>query len=150
MTQGKFASVPIVSGTTDDEGTMFGLSSLNVTYVSTSSIYGYVVVTLANIYSRSFRTEDQFRQYMSTVWYPRNPVSELDQLWTFYPADVTKGSPFDTGNKNALTPQFKRISAFIGDSVQDGPRRTFLQKASTKNKVWAYCELRGMTCGSSC
>ncbi|PPQ79365.1 hypothetical protein CVT25_002635 [Psilocybe cyanescens] len=114
VTQGKFASVPIVSGTTDDEGTMFGLSSLNVT------------------------TEDQFRQYISTVWYPRNPVSELDQLWTFYPADVTAGSPFDTGNKNALTPQFKRISAFIGDSVQDGPRRTFLQKASTNTKVWAY------------
>ncbi|KDR85794.1 hypothetical protein GALMADRAFT_387164 [Galerina marginata CBS 339.88] len=118
VTQGKFASVPVVSGTCDDEGTLFGISSLNVT------------------------TEDQFRQYISTVWLPRNPASELDQLWTFYPPDITAGSPFGTGNQNALTPQFKRVSAFIGDSVQDGPRRTFLQKASTKQKVWSYLSKR--------
>ncbi|KAF8971827.1 alpha beta-hydrolase [Flammula alnicola] len=113
--QGNFAKVPFVAGTCDDEGTLFGLSSLNIT------------------------TDDGFKQYVSSVWLPRNPASELEQLWTFYPSDITQGSPFGTSNANALTPQFKRISAFIGDSVQQGPRRAFLQQASAAGqKVWTY------------
>ncbi|KAF5312786.1 hypothetical protein D9619_002535 [Psilocybe cf. subviscida] len=117
--QGKFANVPIVSGTCDDEGTLFGLSSLNVT------------------------TDADFRNYISSVWLSKNPVSELDALWSYYPADVAQGSPFNTSSSNALTPQFMRVSAFIGDSVQQGPRRMFLNKAvSQGQKVWSYLSRR--------
>ncbi|CAA7264894.1 unnamed protein product [Cyclocybe aegerita] len=118
LPQGKFANVPIVSGTCDDEGTLFGLSSLNIT------------------------TEEQFRQYISSVWLPRIPASELEQLWSLYPSNSASGSPFDTGEKNALTPQFKRVSAFIGDSIQHGPRRFLLQEASKRTKVWSYLTKR--------
>ncbi|PPR05604.1 hypothetical protein CVT26_009125 [Gymnopilus dilepis] len=118
VTKGAFANVPLVSGTVDDEGTLFGISSLNLT------------------------TEADFRTYIETNWQPRNPVDTLEQLWTYYPADPSAGSPFGTGKSNALTPQFKRVSAFISDSVQNGPRRLFLQQASKKAKVFGYLTKR--------
>ncbi|PPR02364.1 hypothetical protein CVT24_011708 [Panaeolus cyanescens] len=112
--QGKFANVPILSGICDDEGTLFALSSLNVT------------------------TEDDFRGYISSVWQPRNTPEELAPLWNFYTSNAADGSPFNTGTQNTLTAQFKRVAAFIGDSIQLGPRRIFLQKASKTQTVWAY------------
>ncbi|KAF8893671.1 carotenoid ester lipase precursor [Gymnopilus junonius] len=118
VTKGAFANIPLVSGTVDDEGTLFGISSLNIT------------------------TDADFRSYVETNWQPRNPVDTLDQLWTLYPADPAAGSPFDTGKANALTPQFKRVSAFISDSIQNGPRRLFLQQATTKAKVFGYITKR--------
>jgi hypothetical protein len=67
----------------------------------------------------------------------------IDQLMELYPSDITQGSPFDTGILNAITPQFKRISAFLGDSVFQAPRRWFLQNALKNNpNVWVYCELQ--------
>jgi hypothetical protein len=54
-----------------------------------------------------------------------------------YPSDVTQGSPFDTGLDNAFTPQFKRISAFQGDVVFQGPRRWMVENKVTTD-VWVY------------
>ena len=55
-----------------------------------------------------------------------------------YPDDVTKGSPFGTGTKYAITPQYKRLAAFQGDAVFQAPRRFFLQERSNKQHAWAY------------
>lgn len=59
----------------------------------------------------------------------------------FYPSDVTQGSPFDTGILNAITLQFKRIAALLGDSVFQAPRRWFLQNALKSNPdIWVFRE----------
>jgi acetylcholinesterase len=55
-----------------------------------------------------------------------------------YPQDIARGSPFGTGDQNAITPQFKRISAILGDLVFQAPRRFFLRHRSGKQKTWSY------------
>lgn len=70
------------------------------------------------------------------------PASTIDTLLNEYPADITQGSPFGTSVLNALTPQFKRIAAFQGDAVFQGPRRWLLENTVAKNtNVWSYREL---------
>ncbi|KAJ6555002.1 hypothetical protein DFH09DRAFT_924326, partial [Mycena vulgaris] len=59
-----------------------------------------------------------------------------------YPNDITKGSPFDMGILDALTPQFKRIPAFQGDGVFQAPRRFFQQSRSGKQKQWGFLRKR--------
>ena len=39
---------------------------------------------------------------------------------------------------NALTPEFKRISAFNGDVVFHGPRRLFLDNLSGRQNAWSF------------
>ncbi|KAF8971835.1 carotenoid ester lipase [Flammula alnicola] len=112
--QGKVMNIPIVSGNVDDEGTLFSLSSLNVT------------------------TDEQFREYISTVFVPGANSTELDPLWSYYPSDPSIGSPFNTSGFNEITPQYKRISAFQGDVVFQAPRRFFLNHLSGKQKIWSY------------
>jgi len=58
----------------------------------------------------------------------------------YYPQNITQGSPFDTGDSNALTPQFKRIAAFQGDAAFQAPRRFFLQQRSGSQNAWAFRE----------
>lgn len=61
--------------------------------------------------------------------------------WLFdklYTSDITKGSPFDTGYMNALTPQFKRMAAIQGDLVFQAPRRFFLQHRAGKQPTWSF------------
>ncbi|KAH9486207.1 Lipase 4 [Psilocybe cubensis] len=116
--EGKIVNVPVVSGNVDDEGTLFSLSSRNVT------------------------TDEQFREYVSTVWVPGASESELEPLWDYYPSTLSQGSPFNTSNFNDITPQYKRISAFQGDVVFQAPRRFFLQNISGKQKIWSYLSWR--------
>lgn len=47
-------------------------------------------------------------------------------------------SPFDTGYKNVITPQNKRISAMLGDAIFQAPRRQFLRVARHTQPVWSY------------
>nr|ACN78942.1 lipase [Diutina rugosa] len=98
---GKYAHVPVIIGDQNDEGTIFGLSSLNVT------------------------TNAQAREYFKQSFIHASDA-EIDTLMTAYPQDITQGSPFDTGVLNALTPQFKRISAVLGDLAFTLARRYFL------------------------
>lgn len=60
---------------------------------------------------------------------------------THYTNSITAGSPFDTLILNALTPQFKRMAAFVGDAVFQAPRRFFINQVASKQKVWSYCML---------
>jgi hypothetical protein len=57
-------------------------------------------------------TDDQFINYIRTVWVPEATTAEGNTLNMLYPSDQIDGSPFDTGLLNILTPQFKRIAAF--------------------------------------
>ncbi|CAA7261544.1 unnamed protein product [Cyclocybe aegerita] len=117
--QGKVAKIPYVTGNCDDEGTLFSLSSLNVT------------------------TESQLKSYAKTIFLPGATNEEIEQLATLYPGDITEGSPFDTGVLNAITPQIKRIAAFQGDGIFQAPRRWMLQNTLPSNpNVWVFLSKR--------
>ncbi|KAJ6624409.1 carotenoid ester lipase precursor [Mycena sp. CBHHK59/15] len=116
--QGKVANVPFVTGDCDDEGTLFSLSTLNIT------------------------TDAEFIQYIQSVWLPQGTAAQAKTLQTLYPSDITQGSPFDTSILDALTPQFKRIAAFQGDGVFQAPRRFFQQNLSGKQNQWAFLSKR--------
>ncbi|KAI0718159.1 carotenoid ester lipase precursor [Cerioporus squamosus] len=113
--QGSVASIPFVTGDCDDEGTLFSLSTLNIT------------------------TEAGLRDYIVSNYIPDISQSDLDQLLKVYPADITQGSPFNTSIANALTPEFKRLAAMQGDLVFQAPRRFFLQNRSSKQSTWSFC-----------
>ncbi|KAF9046245.1 carotenoid ester lipase precursor [Panaeolus papilionaceus] len=115
----KIANIPYVTGNCDDEGTLFSLSTLNIT------------------------TESQLKNYIKTVFLPGVTDAQLDKLADLYPGDITQGSPFNTGILNALTPQFKRIAAFQADGVFQAPRRWMLQNTLPTNpNVWAFLNKR--------
>ncbi|KAH9891908.1 carotenoid ester lipase precursor [Cubamyces lactineus] len=116
--KGSVASVPFVTGDCDDEGTLFSLSTLNIT------------------------TETELRSYVVDNYMPELTTDDLDNLMTLYPADITQGSPFDTGILNALTPEFKRLAAMQGDLVFQAPRRFFLQNRSGKQPTWSFLSKR--------
>ncbi|KAF8554667.1 alpha/beta-hydrolase [Imleria badia] len=100
--QGFVADIPFINGDCDDEGTLFSFSTLNV------------------------MTNAQFEDYLHTYLMPNASTMMLAQLTTYYPSDPGQGSPFDTGDLNALTPQHKRIAA-IREMPQSG-----------KQSVWTY------------
>ncbi|ODQ81380.1 hypothetical protein BABINDRAFT_60207 [Babjeviella inositovora NRRL Y-12698] len=109
VADGKYARVPYIIGDQDDEGTLFALTNLNVT------------------------TEAEVRAYIGNV-FPGISSSQMDQLLTLYPQDVTQGSPFGSGILNVLTPQNKRIAAFLGDVVFQAPRRFMLNHTPDVNR----------------
>ncbi|KAJ6554989.1 carotenoid ester lipase precursor [Mycena vulgaris] len=116
--QGKVSPVPFITGDCDDEGTLFSLSTLNIT------------------------TDGEFLEYISTNWLPQASTAQMQTMDTLYPNDITKGSPFDVGILDALTPQFKRLAAFQGDGVFQAPRRFFQQSRSGKQKQWGFLSKR--------
>ncbi|KAG5645458.1 hypothetical protein DXG03_006003 [Asterophora parasitica] len=116
--EGKVANIPFITGDCDDEGTLFSLSTLNVT------------------------TDAKFRTYLKENFLRTVPDADIDKLLKLYPSDITQGSPYDTGILNALTPQFKRIASFLGDGVFQAPRRFFLDQRSGKQNTWAFVSKR--------
>ncbi|KAI0766816.1 carotenoid ester lipase precursor [Irpex lacteus] len=116
--KGKIANVPFVAGDTDDEGTLFTLSLANIT------------------------TNDEVHYYIHSNYFPDATSAEIDQLLKLYPDDVAQGSPFDTGSANAVTPQWKRLSAIQGDLLFNGPRRFLLQNRVGKQPTWSYLAKR--------
>ncbi|KAI3620784.1 carotenoid ester lipase precursor [Moniliophthora roreri] len=115
--QGKVAKIPIVSGDCDDEGTLFSLSTLNVT------------------------TEAQVKEYVKTE-FVSIPDADLDRLLKLYPQDITQGSPYNTGIFIAISPQFKRFASFQGDAVFQAPRRFFLESLTGKQPMWSFLSKR--------
>ncbi|KAJ7340004.1 carotenoid ester lipase precursor [Mycena albidolilacea] len=119
VAQGQFARIPILSGDCDDEGTLFALTSLNVT------------------------TDPAFVDYVQSIYIPGATPAEVTKIAALYPQDPALGSPFDTGSANQLTPEFKRIAAFEGDIFFTGLRRFFLQHASKTQNTWSWLSKRG-------
>lgn len=116
--QGSVADIPFVSGDCDDEGTLFSLSNLNVT------------------------TNAEVTAYISEIYLPTGTSSEITQLLSLYPSDVSDGSPFDTSVLNAITPEFKRLAAMQGDLVFQAPRRFFQGQMSGKSDQWSFLSKR--------
>ncbi|KAI0787376.1 carotenoid ester lipase precursor [Fomes fomentarius] len=116
--QGSIANIPFVTGDCDDEGTLFSLSTTNIT------------------------TEADLRQYITGNYIPEISSADLDSVLTLYPGDIIAGSPFNTGILNAITPQFKRLAAMQGDLVFQAPRRFFLEQTSGKQNTWAFLNKR--------
>ncbi|KAJ7046422.1 carotenoid ester lipase precursor [Mycena alexandri] len=116
--QGKVSPVPFITGDCDDEGTLFSLSTLNIT------------------------TDAHFIEYVQSVWIPGATTAQANTLQQLYSSDILDGSPFDTGLLDALTPQFKRLAAFQGDGVFQAPRRFFQQARSGKQNQWSFLSKR--------
>ncbi|KAK7036379.1 carboxylic ester hydrolase, partial [Favolaschia claudopus] len=113
IARGEYAKVPILAGMCEDEGTLFATSSVNVT------------------------TNAEFLEFAHS-YFPEASPETMSQLGRLYPDDPTKGSPFDTGNANQLSPEYKRISALSGDLFFTSPRRFLLQHASKRQPVWGW------------
>ncbi len=81
--------------------------------------------------------------YIHTNYLPKASSTELRKLFEVYPDNITLGSPFDTGNQNALTPEFKRLAAIQGDWEFLSQRRFFTEHLAGKQNAWVYrkCEL---------
>jgi len=116
--EGRIADVPFVNGDCEDEGTGFSLSNSNIT------------------------TDDELRAYLGEFFFPGASASEIDKVLAYYPSDPEQGSPFGTGDQNAITPQYKRIAAIIGDITFQAPRRFFLDQRSDKQITYSFISKR--------
>jgi hypothetical protein len=108
-------------GNVADEGTLFALSSLNVT------------------------SNDDFRQWLKFTYMSDVPDQNVSDVMDLYPSDPRQGSPFNTSFLNAITPQYKRSAAVQGDAVFQAPRRFFVQQRSGDQSVWVYRMLRSLS-----
>lgn len=104
---GKYAKVPFIVGDQEDEGTLFGLFTPNLT------------------------TKSDVTNYLKTVFFPTTDVKDIQGLVDTYQTTTEDGSPFRTLLLNNWYPQFKRISAIIGDLTFTLTRRLFLESTSS-------------------
>lgn len=114
---GKYAKVPFIVGDQEDEGTLFGLFTPNLT------------------------TRAEVSEYFSTVFFDQATTAQIDSLVGTYQTITEDGSPFRTGLLNNWYPQYKRISAILGDITFTITRRVFLELASAVNPSvpsWSY------------
>jgi len=87
------------------------------------------------------RNGSNLKSWLQNDALPGSPVASIEELLNFYPSDITQGSPFNTGIFNAITPEFKRIAAILGDGMFQAPRRWLLQNAVPNNpNIWVYRE----------
>lgn len=87
---------------------------------------------------RFCRTDAQFSSFIKASYFPRISDTDLATLLEYYPSNITQGSPFDTGNANALSPQYKRYSALLGDLIFQVPRRLMQQYSAAKQPTWMF------------
>ncbi|KZT61798.1 alpha/beta-hydrolase [Calocera cornea HHB12733] len=114
LRSGRFAKLPVISGDNEDEGTLFQFTSLNVT------------------------TDDEFAQFVKEM-FPLLNETTLEMLLEAYPEDPALGSPYNTGDLYALTPENKRIASFYGDTVWNAARRFFSQiYVNASVPIWSY------------
>jgi carboxylesterase type B len=104
---GKYAKVPFIVGDQEDEGTLFGLFTANLT------------------------SPNDITKYLSTTFFPSTDTSVIKGLVDTYQTTIEDGSPFRTLLLNNWYPQFKRISAILGDITFTLTRRIFLSTATT-------------------
>ncbi|KAK0229994.1 triacylglycerol lipase 3 [Armillaria nabsnona] len=116
--KGQFATVPFISGTNLDEGTL-GLST--TTNFTDENIKDYIQTTYS-----------AFPPYLSDTI--------LDRLLELYPDDPSLGSPYGTGNETfGLPVGWKRVASMTGDLTFDAQRRTWTQTAAQAGvKAYGY------------
>lgn len=109
--RGQYTAIPFIAGTQEDEGTLFAPFMINAS-------------TTAHLKS--------WFQYI----FPKASVETVDTLLKHYPSSPRYGSPFRTSILNALTPQYKRIAALLGDILFQSPRR--LMSRMSIQPRWVY------------
>ncbi|KLU86965.1 lipase 4 [Magnaporthiopsis poae ATCC 64411] len=117
LATGRYAAVPMINGDQEDEGTLFGLFTTNIT------------------------STDRLVSYLSDVMFHNAPRATVEALVATYDPLLTEGSPFRTGVFNEIYPGFKRVAAILGDLVFTLTRRAFLDMANTVNPSvpsWSY------------
>ncbi|KAJ7661360.1 carotenoid ester lipase precursor [Mycena polygramma] len=110
--QGKIAHIPIISGSVDDEGTLFSFSTLDVKRVS---------------------------EYINRVYIPGASPQDLKQINELYPSAFTLPC---LGLLHPISRQFKRLAGFQGDIVFQAPRRFFQQHLPSTQKQWSFLHKR--------
>ncbi|EIN08884.1 carotenoid ester lipase [Punctularia strigosozonata HHB-11173 SS5] len=120
VADGIMAKIPFISGNCDDEGTLFSLSSTNISQ------------------------EAILRAWIHQNYLPNATTSDITNLFGNYTNDPRQGSPFDTGDHNQLTPVWKQAAAIQGDMVFQAPRRFFMQSALNygNHKIWGFLSKR--------
>ncbi|KAF2686757.1 lipase 3 precursor [Lentithecium fluviatile CBS 122367] len=117
IVSGKYAKVPYIVGDQEDEGTLFGLFTANLT------------------------TTSDVATYLSKVFFPTADTSVIKGLVATYQNTLEDGSPFRTLLLNNWYPQFKRVSAILGDITFTLTRRIFLATTSAVSPTvpsWSY------------
>ncbi|KAF2865152.1 Alpha/Beta hydrolase protein [Massariosphaeria phaeospora] len=117
ISTGKYAKVPFIIGSQEDEGTLFGLFTANLTSQADVSVY------------------------LNTIFFPAANRAVVDGLVATYQTIAEDGSPFRTLLLNSWYPQFKRVAAILGDITFTLTRRIFLETATRVNpdvKSWSY------------
>lgn len=116
---GKYPKIPIIIGDQEDEGTLFGLLVRNVT------------------------TNEELISYLAS-YFPGNPnaTEAVTGLAAYYPDEPEKGqpqgSPYFTGGQHNLYPEYKRLTAILGDITFTLTRRVLLNYASERVPAWSY------------
>ncbi|KAJ7484240.1 extracellular triacylglycerol lipase precursor [Mycena latifolia] len=103
LSAGKFAHVPFITGANLDEGTAFASTGVNST---------------KEIYEVFGKTDGEL-------------PGVINGILNLYPNIPALGAPYNTGDETfGFDPQFKRLSAILGDLAFHEPRRSFSQAAS--------------------
>jgi len=114
LNEGCYARIPVLGGQVDDEGTLFSL------------------------YDTAITTDADIKAFLKEHFYRGATDAQVDLVASKYPQDPAAGSPFDTGNLSALTPEFKRLAAIQGDQVMQSGRRFAFSKWATTQNVWSF------------
>jgi triacylglycerol lipase len=115
--EGKYASVPFIIGDQEDEGTIFALYQSNIS------------------------TTEGIVDYLQSLFFFDASRQQLTDLVATYQNIDEDGSPFRTGTLYNWYPQFKRLSAILGDLSFTLTRRIFLNlaiKAKPDVPFWSY------------
>lgn len=99
---GKYANVPYIVGDQEDEGTLFSLVQSNIT------------------------TTQDIIDYFKAFYFSHASDQLLSDLVNLYPDDPAAGSPYNTGTRNNIYPQYKRLASIIGDMTFTMIRRLIL------------------------
>lgn len=105
--QNKIAQVPFITGTNEDDGSIFGLLGLNITFSS------------------------QVKEWTKFM-IPTASSATVDTVLQKYPQDITKGCPYRRGLLDAITLQYKRLASVFNDILFKGPSRFMLQNSNQK------------------
>lgn len=116
--QPKIASVPLLAGTMEDEGTLFSLALYRA------------------------QTKDALVDVIHGIA-PNAPRSVFEKLFSFYPDEPKHGSPYNTGDANELYPGYKRNAAITGDICFAFQHRVVLEAISDLVPSWSYMSSYG-------
>lgn len=117
VSKGKFHQVPVIIGSQEDEGSLFG-----------------VLIPEMN-------TEAKFVDFLQSRIYRTVSRADVQKLVDQYPTDLAVGAPYRTGPLYEVFPGFKRLSSIFGDMILTLQRRLTLQKfqeLAPDMPTWSY------------